>query len=151
MLTNLQSRNSVTYIRVHTFTHFACSNIYHSPGMQVDSMREAVFIVSPKMLNLGSLVPMRPLKGGGEAGRSADRVISDRVISKLSSKALATIVYYISQTTFGFLNSLLTMLPINHSINRCHSHLTHGPVWMPMRMMTGVPSCGMRTCGGQSG
>ena len=24
-------------------------------------MREAVFIVSPKMLNLGSLVPMRPL------------------------------------------------------------------------------------------
>ena len=25
-------------------------------------MREAVFIVSPKMLNLGSLVPMRPLK-----------------------------------------------------------------------------------------
>ena len=29
--------------------------------MQVDSMREAVFIVSPKMPNLGSLVPMRPL------------------------------------------------------------------------------------------
>ena len=31
--------------------------------MHVNSMREAVFIVSPNMLNLGSLVPMRPLKG----------------------------------------------------------------------------------------
>ena len=30
------------------------------PGMQVDSILEAVFMVSPKMLNLGSLVPMRP-------------------------------------------------------------------------------------------
>ena len=27
------------------------------------------------------------------------------------------------------------------------SHLTQGPVWMPMRIITGVPSCGMRTCG----
>ena len=31
------------------------------PGMEVDSMREAVFIVSPKTLNLGSLVPTRPV------------------------------------------------------------------------------------------
>ena len=38
------------------------SHRYHSLGMHVDSMREAVFIVSPKMLNLGSLVPTRPLK-----------------------------------------------------------------------------------------
>ena len=30
------------------------------PGLQVLSMREAVFIVSPKMLNLGSLVPTSP-------------------------------------------------------------------------------------------
>jgi hypothetical protein len=28
-------------------------------------MREAVFIESPKRLNLGSLVPTRPLVGGG--------------------------------------------------------------------------------------
>ena len=48
-------------------------------------MRDAVFIVSPKMLNLGSLLPTTPL--------------------------------------------------------------TQGPVWMPMRMTTGVPSFGMRTCG----
>ena len=55
-----------------------------SPGVQVLSMRDAVFIVSPKMLNLGSLLPTTPL--------------------------------------------------------------TQGPVWMPMRMTTGVPSFGMRTC-----
>ena len=47
-------------------------------------MRDAVFIVSPKMLNLGSLLPTTPL--------------------------------------------------------------TQGPVWMPMRMTTGVPSFGIRTC-----
>ena len=33
----------------------------HSPGELVDSMREAVFIVSPKMENLGSLKPTRPV------------------------------------------------------------------------------------------
>ena len=31
------------------------------PGMQVDSILEAVFIVSPKMENLGILDPMRPV------------------------------------------------------------------------------------------
>ena len=56
-----------------------------SPGVQVLSMRDAVFIVSPKMLNLGSLLPTTPL--------------------------------------------------------------TQGPVWMPMRITTGVPSFGIRTCG----
>ena len=55
-----------------------------SPGVQVLSMRDAVFIVSPKMLNLGSLLPTTPL--------------------------------------------------------------TQGPVWMPMRITTGVPSFGIRTC-----
>ena len=35
-----------------------------SPGLQVDSMREAMFIASPKTLNLGSLVPMRPVTTG---------------------------------------------------------------------------------------
>ncbi len=34
------------------------------PGMHVLSMRDAVFIVSPKTLNLGSLVPMRPVTTG---------------------------------------------------------------------------------------
>ena len=31
------------------------------PGVHVLSILEAVFIVSPKMENLGSLLPMRPL------------------------------------------------------------------------------------------
>ena len=34
------------------------------PGTPVLSMREAVFIVSPNTLNLGSLVPMRPVTTG---------------------------------------------------------------------------------------
>ena len=61
MQKNLQSSYSLIYIIIHIFTHYTCSHIHHTPGVQVDSMREAVFIVSPKMLNLGSLVPMRPL------------------------------------------------------------------------------------------
>ena len=36
----------------------------HLPGRLVLSMREAVFIVSPNTLNLGSLVPMRPVTTG---------------------------------------------------------------------------------------
>ena len=38
--------------------YFRCD---FSPGLHVDSMRDAVFIVSPKMENLGSLVPMSPV------------------------------------------------------------------------------------------
>jgi hypothetical protein len=57
------------------------------PGTQVLSMREAVFIVSPKMENLGSLVPTSPE--------------------------------------------------------------THGPVWIPIRISTGWPLCGMSTCAAQ--
>ena len=34
------------------------------PGTQVDSMREAVFIVSPKMENLGILEPIKPVTQG---------------------------------------------------------------------------------------
>ena len=39
-------------------------NTYSLPGTPVLSMREAVFIVSPNTLNLGSLVPMRPVTTG---------------------------------------------------------------------------------------
>ena len=42
-------------------THSTYSHIDHSPGSHVDSMREAVFIVSPKMENLGSLLPTSPV------------------------------------------------------------------------------------------
>ena len=38
--------------------------IWMWPGTQVDSMREAVFIVSPKMENLGILVPISPVTHG---------------------------------------------------------------------------------------
>ena len=38
---------------------------------------------------------------------------------------------------------ILAIVPL--SSHPLSSHLTQGPVWMPMRMTTGVPSCGMRT------
>ena len=56
----------------------------HPPGVLVLSILEAVFIESPNRLNLGSLLPTRPL--------------------------------------------------------------TQGPLWMPIRIMTGLPSVGISTC-----
>ena len=64
---------------LHTHTHL-CG----PPGVLVLSILEAVFIESPNRLNLGSLLPTRPL--------------------------------------------------------------TQGPLWMPIRMITGLPSVGIITC-----
>ena len=46
----------------------------NSPGVHVLSILEAVFIVSPKRPNLGSLLPTRPLEGGK---REMDLLTSD--------------------------------------------------------------------------
>ena len=48
----------------YSTVHASPPHTHSTPGRQVLSMREAVFIVSPNTLNLGSLVPMRPVTTG---------------------------------------------------------------------------------------
>ena len=52
------------YSVTHSTIYFNRHPSSQPPGTPVLSMREAVFIVSPKTLNLGSLVPMRPVTTG---------------------------------------------------------------------------------------
>ena len=116
----------------------------------MDSMREAVFIVSPKMLNLGSLVPMRQLKVN--VGEHVESMKQHEMFLHMDIPSHIPVHHhsYLSQGPVWMCHTFLSF-PSPAPSYTWLTCLTQGPVWMPMRMTTGVPSCGMRTCGGQSG
>ena len=91
-------------------------------------MREAVFIVSPKMLNLGSFVPMRPLKVN--VGEHACRVnVNDaRKFSRgpMHPKGQYAPALFWQLLLAAYLVNkriVFSHIPIHH-----HSYLSQGPV-----------------------
>ena len=99
-----------------------------TPGILVLSIRDAVFIVSPKRLNLGSLLPTTPLM---------------RAVTHHRSAAISPQKNRLEGDEHVFLQPCIWINKLNASC----LYLTQGPECIPMRMTTGDPLFGIMTLG----
>ena len=100
-------------------------------------MRDAVFMVSPKIENFGSLLPIRPLRnrnGGEMVGGGQQTHPSEHFDAETLDRRTVT-------ETISKVRSAVTKkhcrLPLPAGLSLVH--LTQGPVWMPIRMQTTEP------------